>query len=126
MGRDRAAGGECAGRRSDCRLAVDLPDASAARPFPPGRCRLLALALILPVLLAVGRRARAGPAARPADLAMGGVGAGGALPFVLSALIVRAGEAVGAIGGARRFPLGSEVITLHSRRARADRRARLR
>ena len=86
----------------------------SGKTVPAWAVQVLAFALILPVLLAaVDGLARARRRGQPIMRWVGWVLAG-AVPFVLSALIVRAGEAVGAIGGATPFPLGSGVIRVDS------------
>jgi hypothetical protein len=81
---------------------------------PAWAVALLALALILPVLLAsIDGLARARRRGHPIFGWVLWVLAG-AVPFVLSALIVRAGQAVGAIGGATAVPLGEGTFQLHS------------
>lgn len=85
----------------------------SGKTVPAWAIRLLALFLVLPVLLAaIDGLARA---RRRGHLILRWIAwvLAGAVPFVLSALIIRAGEAVGAIGGATPLPLESELISVH-------------
>ena len=85
----------------------------SSKTVPAWAVRLLALALILPVLLAsIDGLARARRHGHRILRWVGWVLAG-AVPFVLAALIIRVGELVGAIGGATAIPLGSEAVRLH-------------
>jgi hypothetical protein len=81
---------------------------------PAWAVQLLGLALILPVLMAaIDGAARARRRGHPLLRWVAWVLAGG-VPFVICALIVRAGQAVGAISGPTALPLGGDMIRLHA------------
>jgi hypothetical protein len=80
---------------------------------PAWAVQLLGFALILPVLLAaIDGIARARRRGHSISRWVVWVLAGG-VPFVVCALIVRAGQALGAISGATALPLGGGAIRLH-------------
>jgi hypothetical protein len=85
----------------------------SGKTVPAWAVRLLGLALILPVLLAtidgLARARRRGHSI----LRWAAWVLAGAVPFVLSALIVRFAQGVGAIGGATAVPLQGGVFSLH-------------
>jgi hypothetical protein len=86
----------------------------SGKTVPAWAVRLLGLALILPVLFAaIDGMARARRRGHPILRWVAWVVAG-AVPFVLSALIVRFAEAIGAISGATAVPLAGGVISLHA------------
>lgn len=86
----------------------------SGKMIPAWAVQLLALGLILPVLLAtIDAMARVRRRGHPILRWVAWVVAG-AVPFVLSALIVRAAHAVGAIADATTVPLGSGAIQLHA------------
>jgi hypothetical protein len=86
----------------------------SGKMIPAWAVELLTLALILPVLLAtIDAMARVRRRGHPILRWVAWVVAG-AVPFVLCALIVRAGQAVGAIGEATTVPIGGGAIHLHA------------
>jgi hypothetical protein len=86
----------------------------SGKTIPAWAVQLLALALILPVLLAtIDGMARVRRRGHPVLRWVVWVAAG-AVPFVLAALIVRAAHAVGAIADVTPVPLGSGAIELHA------------
>jgi hypothetical protein len=123
-----ASGSAIAGTGAGVLEALNALDGEAAVPAPSAyltlsgqsvpewAVRLLALALIVPVLLStidgVARARRRGNAILPW---VGWVVAG-ALPLVVAALIAMAAVAVGALGAAPPLPLGGEAIALSAGR----------
>jgi hypothetical protein len=86
----------------------------SGKTVPAWAVALLGVALILPVLMAsIDGLARARRRGHSILRWVAWVLAGAA-PFVLGALIVRAAQAVGAIGGATGVPLAGAVIRLHA------------